>query len=248
MKRNVNVLAMIIGALVLAGAAAASAEGIDIQRTISVSGEALVMVAPDEAVVTLGVETFNASLQKGLELNNAAGKKVLDSVRAAGVEEKWIKTQDLSVTVQYVNSDHPSRGIEGYTLRRLYTVTLKDVGKAAAVINTALLSGANLMYGIDYRTTELRKHRDAARAAAVRAAREKAEALLGVLGCKAGKPVTVTEGGFGYYGYGRNVMTQNAMLSVEGEAVSGDLDMDTVPAGQIGIRANVSVVFDIVTQ
>jgi uncharacterized protein YggE len=231
----------------IASAAAAFTQAAEAARVITVTGEALIMVVPDEAVVSLGVETFNASLQKGQELNTAAGKRVLAAVKALGVEDAFIKTQDLSVEIQYVSNDHPSRGIEGYTLRRMYVVTLKDVRRAAAVVNAALMSGANIVSGIDYRTTELRKHRDAARVAAVRAAREKATALTAELGCKIGKPWTVSEANLGYYGWGRERMTQNAMISVEGNETSEDLDVGSIPAGQIGIRATVQVVFDIVT-
>jgi uncharacterized protein YggE len=240
--------AILIVSLLIACLAAVEAQAYEATRTISVSGEALIMVVPDEAVVTLGVETFNASLQKGQELNNAAGNRLLDSVKRLGVEEKNIKTQDLSVSIQYVSFDHPSRGIEGYTLRKMYVVTLKDVSRAATVINTALLNGANIISGIDYRTTELRKHRDAARVAAVRAAKEKAMALLAELGCKLGKPQTVSEANFSYYGYGQGNMTQNVMASVDGSALSGDIGGDTIPAGQIGIRATVQITFDIMAE
>jgi uncharacterized protein YggE len=231
----------------IACAAAASAQDTGAARTIVVTGEALIMVPPDEVVVTLGIETFNSSLQKAQELSTAAGKKVLDAVRALGVSESSIKTDDLTVWIQYVNGDHPSRGIEGYTLRRMYVVTLKDAQKVAALVNAALMNGANLLYGIDYRTTELRKYRDAARIAAVRAAREKATALTAELGCRIGKPQNISEVSLGYYGYRGNLPTQNAMSSVEGNAVSDDQDVGVVPVGQIGIRATVQVIFDIVT-
>jgi uncharacterized protein YggE len=237
--------------LLLACSAAASAQTVEYPRTITVTGEALIMVVPDEAVIGVGVETFNASLQKGLELNTAASKRVLDAVKKLGVEDAFIKTDDLSVDVQYVDGNHPARGIEGYTLRRMYTVTLKDVHKASELVNAALLNGANIVTGIDYRTTELRKHRDAARAAAIKAAQEKATALLAVLKCGVGKPRTVSEASVGYYGYGYNsygnAQTQNAMSYAEGGGSSGDLDVDTVPAGQIGVRATVEIVFDITT-
>ncbi len=238
----------LIISMLVACAAAVFAQEAGVVRTISVSGEALIMAVPDEAVVTLGVETFNAQLQKGLEQNNAAGRRILDAIKALGVDEKLIRTQDLSVSVQYVSSEHPSRGIEGYTLVKMYVVTLKDVTRAASVVNAALLAGANIISGIDYRTTELRKHRDAARVAAIRAAKEKAAALTAELGCKIGKPVTISESSPSYYGssFGRG-LTQNVMSYVEGNEAAGDLSVDAIPAGQIGIRATVHVVFDIVT-
>jgi Protein of unknown function (DUF541) len=49
------------------------------------------------------------------------------------------------------------------------------------------------VYGIEFRTCGLRKHRDAARGLAIQAAREKAIALAGELGQEVGRPIDIRE-------------------------------------------------------
>jgi len=82
----------------------------------------------------------------------------------------------------------------------MYAVTLKDTSLFERLVTTALKSGANRLIGFEYRTTDLRKHRDEARRMAIRAAKEKAELLAGELGTRVGKPQTIGEGYVGYYG------------------------------------------------
>ena len=58
-------------------------------------------------------------------------------------------------------------------------ITLGDVSRFEDLLSDTLLAGANHVHNVEFRTTELRQHRDAARALAIQAAREKAEALTG---------------------------------------------------------------------
>ena len=234
----------IVIAFLLAPIAAMGQEAL---RTISTSGEALIHVPPDEVVVNVGIETFDASLDKAKEANRDAADRLLRALRAMGLEEKRIQTANLELEIRY-RSREPHTQIEGYMARRAYAITLKDPTQFEAVTDTALKNGANKLMGFEFRTTELRKHRDQARKMAIAAAKEKAAALAGELECRLGRPRTIQEGG-GYSGYsssrwgwgGGGMMTQNSM-QVAGDPGSGG---ETLPLGQIGIRATVSVTFDL---
>ena len=220
-------------------------------RTISTTGESLINVPPDEVIVNVGVETFDPSLDNAKEANRAAAEKLMRALRAMKIEDKHIRTANLELEVRY-HSREPHTQIEGYFARRGYAVTLKDPKQFEAVVDTALKNGANKLMGFEFLTNELRKHRDEARKMAIKAAKEKAVALAAELGCRVGAPRTIHDGGGGYVGYmgsrwgnayGGN-MSQNSM-QVSGDAGSGG---ETLPLGQIGIRANVSVTFDLVPQ
>jgi uncharacterized protein YggE len=157
----------------------------------------------------------------------------------------------LNVELKYKNNNTPSEGIEGYFVRRSYKVCLKDVKKFESVVDAALKAGVNHIVDIDFKSTELRKHRDAARLEAIKAAKEKAIALAGALDAKIGKPQQINEGYFSYEspyrpwwgGYYRNnfgaYQTQNAMVNAGAPAEGGG----TLPMGMIGIRAQVTVTF-----
>ena len=181
-------------------------------RTISANGEAVVHVVPDEVVLALGVETFAPKLEDAKKANDERATRLVRTIKSAGVEERHVQTDVLTLEIRY-RSSHPSEGIEGYYARRAYSVTLKEPKKLEALLDAALTSGANQILGISYRTTELRKHRDQARQMAIKAAKEKAVALAAALECTVGAPRSISEGHSGYQPwYGRfNAMAQNSM-------------------------------------
>jgi uncharacterized protein YggE len=119
------------------------------------------------------------------------------------------------------------------------------------LIDAALKNGANRIYGFEYRTSELRKHRDEARQMAIKAARDKAQDLSGALGCRIGKPRTINEFAGGYWSYrGANTMANSyAQVASQAPGAGGEGDdSDVMPLGQVAVRANVSVVFDLIAE
>jgi uncharacterized protein YggE len=213
-------------------------------RSISTSGEAIVYVVPDEVIVNFGVQTFDRDLDKSKSANDEMSAKLLKSIKALGVEDKHVQTDTLNISIQY-NDRH--QGIEGYTASRLYSVTLKDTKLLEKLIDTGLKNGANQLHGFEFKTSELRKHRDQARKVAIKAAKEKAVALAGELEMKIGKPQTISEGSVGYYSsrsWGGNSFgnaSQNAMQA----APEGGEGGETMPLGQMAVHASVSVTFDL---
>ena len=221
----------------------------EVQRTISTTGEALVQVAPDEVILQVGVEKFHVELSQAKADNDKASRQLLSAIRELGIEEKHVQTDAMQVEIEH--KDHRVHsGVAGYIARRGYSITLKDSSKLESLIDATLSNGANVMMGFEYRTTELRKHRDEARRLAILAAREKAEALAEALGCTIGAPRNINEHGSGhsaYYGMrwgwgGRYAYAQN----VRQEASIASPGGETVPLGQIAVQAQVSVVFDLV--
>jgi uncharacterized protein len=215
-------------------------------RTVTTSGEAVIYVQPDEVIFNFGVDTRDAGLDKAVAANEAASTKLLAAVKKLGIEEKHIQTDQLNVSIVY--RDHNAIAIDGYNVQRSYCVKLKDPKKFQTLVETALKNGANRVGSFDFRTTELRKHRDKARAMAIEAAKEKAADLAGELKCQIGNPRTINEnagywgygGGFNRYAYGNNAQVQ-AQAPAGGEAD----DEGQLPLGQISVRANVSVTFDL---
>jgi uncharacterized protein len=222
------------------------------RRTISVSGESELRVPPDEVVLTLGVETFNASLQASKSDNDTRVAAVLRAARARGVPEERVKT-DYFVAEPRFSSNYYSTSeyrVLGYVVRKNIVITLRDMAVFEPLLADALGAGATHIHGVDFRVTRLRAYRDSARTLAIDAAREKAQALAGRLGQELGDPLTINEGSNGWYsgyGYGwrgresgmANV-TQNVSDSGESAMVAGP----TTP-GQVSVRANVSVVFEL---
>jgi uncharacterized protein len=225
----------------------------DNRPKISVSGEALVYVQPDKILVRLGVETWDAHMAEAKQKNDAIVKKAIAAVLECGVERKAIQTDNLFVEPTYKPySGSWPRDVDGYVVRNSLTVTVDRVATVERVITGALEVGVNHVHGVDFQTTELRKHRDKARRLALKAAREKAQDMAEALGQTIGKPLQITEnqGYWGYCGYwgwggsGRDYgMSQNVMSNTP--AASSGEGGETVALGKIGVRANVTVVFEL---
>lgn len=227
-------------------------------RTITVSGDAVVNVVPDEVIVSLGVETTHHELELARAANDEASGRLIKALKDLKIDAKHIQTANIDVEPRYKNYAFPSQGIDGYYVRRMYTVTLKDVRAFEDVIDAALRNGANRILSFEFRTSELRKHRDLARKLAINAAREKAVAMAAELKCRVGQPRSISEtsGGMPFYGGWRSAWYrgmygaygaygQNVAQNVPGGAA--DSGGAATPLGQISITAQVNVTFDLET-
>jgi uncharacterized protein YggE len=129
-------------------------------------------------------------------------------------------------------------------------ITLRDLTKFESLLGDALGAGANYVHGIEFRTTELRSYKDQARALAVQAAQEKAEALAEELGQKLGEPTTIEEVQAGWASsYGarwglpwNSVVAQNVVQELGGGVPLGQ---GSLAPGQISVNAKVAVSFEL---
>lgn len=243
---------LIVSSILLLSLAPLAAQNLTQQNRMSVAGTATINVVPDQIFIGVGVETFGPTVDAATQANDAAMKNIMAALKKIGISEQKVKTETMTLAIDYKSSDHPSRGVEGYYARKTMTITSSDAATAEKAVNAALRSGANQLLGIQYNTTTLRKTRDEARVMAAKAAREKAELLAAQFGATLGKPVAISEGYSmmygdsmwnGYYGYGRSQMYMQNAVSSRDES-SGEAS-EVIPAGQMAVRAEVSVTFEL---
>jgi uncharacterized protein YggE len=226
----------------------------DASRSVQVSGTAVVNVAPDRALVKLGIQTNGRSAKEAQSKNTAAINQVTKALKAMGIESKDIATDWYTVEPLY--EDYDSLRISGYRIHNVIEITVRDVKKTNDVIINAFQAGANQVVDVQFYTSELRKYRDQARTLAMTAATEKAKLLAQAAGTETGCVLTINENTSSYFngwnwwwGYGsnQNLMTQNTVQNV---APSGGetnaLDDGPVSTGQISIRAEVSATFGLI--
>lgn len=216
--------------------------------TISVSGSAEVKVPPDEINLNVGVEVRGPNLDPAKGQNDQEVAAVLKFLKESGVEAKDIQTDFVGIHPEFKDDRQITPVI--YVVQRSIGIRLRKVPDFEKVLTGVLKHGVNYVHGVDFRTTELRKHRDTARQMAIRAAKEKADALAKELGVKVGKVQSITEntwGGWwswsgGYWG-ARNYsgMYQNVSQNTGGAA--GPSEDGSLSVGQISVSATVNVTF-----
>ena len=219
-------------------------------RRITVTGEAQVRVVPDEVILTLGVETWDKNLNVAKNRNDEIVKRVLKLAGQYGIEPEHVQTDFLGVEPRYRDGYYEERDFIGYFVHKTIVITLRDLSRFEDLLSAALQAGVNYVHGIDFRTTELRQHRDQARALAIKAAKEKAVALSGELGQQVGDPLTIQEEQSGWWSsYGAwwgtrwgTSMTQNVIQEAGGASALAD---SSVAPGQIDVTARVTVSFEL---
>lgn len=240
---------LFVAAVCSALASSGHAENCPDLSLVTVTGDAEVKVIPDEVVLTLGVETWNQDLTVAKRKNDNRVQKVFEVAQKLKIEEKDIQTDHISIEPRYKDQwEH--REFIGFFVRKTVALTLKDTSKFEELLSSVLTAGANYVHGIEFRTTELRKYRDQARAMAIKAAQEKATALTRELGKTVGRPHMIQEGRVGWWsGYnswwgsrcGGQMMQQNVVQNV-GSPSEGE---SSVALGQISVTANVTVSFEL---
>jgi len=220
----------------------------DDRPKITVNGEAIVKVQPDEIIITFGIETWDKDIMVAKQKNNKIMKDAIAVIKDSGIEDKNIQTDYLSIEPRYDNS-YEKKDFIGYFVRNTFVLTVTEPDNVEEIVTGVLQSGVNYIHNINFQTTEFKKYREQARELALLAAKEKAEKMAATLNMKVGDPVQINEGHGGYnwwsswsgWGYGRtNMMTQNVIQNIESGA--GEIS-ETIALGKISIKANVNVTF-----
>jgi hypothetical protein len=175
------------------------------RRTVTVSGTATIRSAPDQALVSLGVQTQANTAQGALQDNADRMTKVLAALVALGITEDDLATSNVSLWPVYGNS---GTDITGYQASNQVDVTVHDVSKAGEVIDAGVDAGANLTNGISFTMSQDNPALDRALADAVRDARGKAEIMANAGDASLGQVVTLVESSAPVYPpiyYGRDM-------------------------------------------
>lgn len=162
---------------------------------VSVTGEATVSVAPDQAQIDGGVTSDARTAREASDANNAAMNKVMQALKGAGIEERDTQTSRLSLQPQYAPNRTGTSPITGYRASNRVTIRLRDVTKVANVIDVLAGAGANDIGGINFTVSQPSKHLDEAREKAVADARRKAEIYAKAAGVMLGEPLSISEEG-----------------------------------------------------
>jgi uncharacterized protein YggE len=162
---------------------------------ISVTGEATISVAPDQAQIDGGVTTEAKTAREASDANNAAMGKVLQALKSAGIAEKDFQTSRLSLQPQSTPNRTGPVVIVGYRASNHVTIRLRDVTKVASVIDTLVGAGANDIGGINFTVSQASKLLDDARGQAIADARRKAEIYARAAGVTLGAPISISEDG-----------------------------------------------------
>ncbi len=150
--------------------------------TITVTGIGRAAAAPDVVEVRLGVATTELTVGRARSANATAMTAVLASLRGLGIADADLRTESLTVApVHDYSGEHPPR-LTGYAVANVVAARVRNLDRVADVVDAALAAGANSLEALRFRREDRTAEEGAARAAAVRAARAKADTIAAAAG------------------------------------------------------------------
>jgi hypothetical protein len=165
------------------------------ERLVTVTGEATVAVAPDAAVIRIGVTSQNKTAREASEANAKQMTAVLAAIKDTGIADRDVQTSRLSLQPQYDPNKSGTAHLTGFQATNQVTVRIRDIDKLPVFLDRAIAAGANEMSGIEFVISEQSKLLDRARDDAIADARRKAELYAQAAGSKLGPVVSITEEG-----------------------------------------------------
>lgn len=210
-----------------------SAPAEDQLGTVSASGTGTASATPDEATMSFGVTKQSKDAKAALDAASKTAEDIGAAVKKAGVDDKDIQTQNVSV---FPITGQDGSDITGYQATLSVTVKVRELGDLSEVIAAATNAGADTVSGPTFGVADDTEYRGQAIDKAVADARKSAEAMAKAAGKSVGEVVRISslEPPFG-------PMPLGAAESSAKDVVASV----PIEPGQLDITANVTVVFEL---
>lgn len=227
---------LLIAAVAVSACSATVQLGQTQPRTINVTGNAQVILAPDIAYISIGVHSEAKSAAEAVASNNSQTQAVIDAIKGQGVDAKDIQTTNFSVYQQEKFAPTgESLGTFFMTDNTVY-VTMRDITKIGDILDAAINAGANTIYGISFDVQDKEAALATGRDQSMTDAQAQAEALAIAAGVTLGDVQSIS-----YYSSSPSpIYYDNKAAGMGGGGASVPIS-----AGQLTLTVSVSVVYGI---
>ena len=234
--------AVSVAIAVLAMSAAAHAQGaadgdaLFRATTLSISAAGEVKTPPDQATITLGVQTTQPTAAQAMADNAQRMSGVIAALRRQGLAGKDIQTSGINLSAQYDYQPNTPPRLTGYQASNQVTVTVGDLARLGPTLDAVTTAGANEIQGVGFGLKDSQAAEDAARLKAVKALQAKAALYAGASGYRIGRMVSLSEGG----GVQALPLTAKVMSFARAPAPT------PVEPGELTVRIEVSGLYELV--
>ncbi len=238
MMKNALVVALMLGAAASPAAAQApqSMIGQTIDGTrldINATGE--VTRVPDVAVISAGVVSRSATASGALQETAARMQRVLSALKSAGVAERDIQTNNVSLNPEYRYENNQPPQLVGYGASNTVTVRFRDIRSSGKILDALVAQGANQINGPSLVVDKPEAALDEARAKAIATARARAELYARSMALRVVRIVSVSETS----GYS---IPPPVPMMMEARASKADT---SVEPGEQKLQVNVAMTFEL---
>lgn len=201
---------------------------------INVSGEGKIKVTPDQASISISVETKGAKAVEVKKENDTKIDAVLKYIKKMNIAPADYQTQRVSL---YPNYDYEKKK-NFYVATQTVVMLLRDLNKYDALMDGLTEAGVNRIDNVEFKSSKFDQLQSDARKLSVQDAKAKAQDFANGLNQKVGKAMTISDNTQTYYPprpmYEMKAMAMNDASGAQRE---------TLATGEIEIVVNVSVSF-----
>ena len=226
-------IACMVIATAAIGGVAAAAEDTTKERLIHTSATGEVTTTPDQAEISVSVQTENMDPKRAQAENAAIMADIIAALKGAGVAESDLKTTGFSMYPVYDESGSIfAKNIKYYRVTNTLLITVKDISRTGDLLDLAVANGANNVNGVSFTISDEKQQalRDEALTEAVQLARADADAVAKAAGLTITGVREITAGG-GYVPYARAEMSY----------ADGKVAATPLQPGEITVSASVSI-------
>ncbi len=199
---------------------------------INVSGEGKIKVIPDQASITISIETKGSKADDVKKDNDKKMDAILKFIKKSAIAKEDFQTQRVSLNPNY---DYEKKKYN-YVATQTVQILLKDLSKYDSLMEGLIDAGVNRVDNVVFKSSNMVQLQSDARKLAMKDAKAKAEDYVSVLNQKIGKAITISDNSQVYY-------PQPVMYAMKTMANSDSAPRETLAAGEIEITANVTVSF-----
>ena len=217
-----------------------TAQAEDSRRSITTTGNGVVIAQNNRAVMYLAVETMSPDAKQAAQDNANIMTKVKHAVIGAGAAPDKIETDNYTMYPVY-EYDKGKVKSRKYEVNNRMKVVVEDLTKAGAVMDAAISAGANRIENIMFTVRNPGKYKDDALREAAQDARRKADIIAASLGKTVTNIISVTDNSV-------RVSPRNYMMNAKMAGGNDMAESVTTPmeGGDAKVESSVTVVFEIV--
>jgi uncharacterized protein YggE len=213
-------------------------------RSISVSGTVETKTAPDQVVWRIDLTDADEDMREAKARNDEKVASVLALREKLGIEEGEIETGHVSIRRERSRDEQGNRsGSEHYVVHRSVTIRQRDLKRFDEFLD-ALVSSAEMEVNFSFESSRFHEIRAETRLKALRAAKDKAEAMAQVVGAKLGRALTIEENSVSDRSP-RGWVTNNSVSVAPPSSPSVDVATDRFIPGAIDVRETVYATFEL---
>lgn len=214
------------------------------RREIEVSGTGELNVEPDIVRISFSIENRSKSLEDAIEENNDKVSDIMEFLKDFGIAEKDIKTSYFSFDTRYLWDKEKSKfdysKVSHYEVSKSINILIRKLDKIEELVDELAGEGVTSLNSFKYDVEDRIQYKKLAREMALKAAKEKAQEMVNVMGAKLGKVLWIKE-------QSANVNTHYGLSSANYSlSTGGSYQSESFSSGQISISESVTCTFELI--